>query len=143
MKPSLFACAFGLVSAMPLSAHAGAQSSSAGAVRAAQVIYREVETAIQQHRVARRDTSVRCPDNGLDAHASIFADRNHRIRRLDTDGGTEDHAERLHTYFDTLGRARFSFAQRGAVNGTQQLRFAPDTVVPARPFRIKVIRYQF
>ena len=89
-------------------------------VRSAQSVFREVESALAQRRLTRRDTAVTCPPSGREARGSVYTDALHRVRRLDTDGGGEDHTEAIATYFDTLGSARFAFAQRGAVNGTQQ-----------------------
>ena len=119
MKIALSACALSLACALSASAQSSRPSSTAATVRSAQAVYREVEAALRQHRLARHDTTVTCSDD-LASHASLFTDGNHRVRRLDTSGGTEDHAEQAATYFDTLGRPRFSFAKRGAVNGTYQ-----------------------
>ena len=106
-----------------LSAPLPAQTATAGdtvGVGSAQSVFRDVESALTQRRLTRRDTAVTCPPSGREARGSVYTDALQRVRRLDMDGGGEDHAETIATYFDTLGRARFAFAQRGAVNGTQQ-----------------------
>ena len=89
-------------------------------MRSAESVVREVESALTQRHLTRRDTAVTCLPSGREGRASVYTDALHRLRRLDVDGGGEDHSEAIATYFDTLGRARFAFAQRGAVNGTQQ-----------------------
>ena len=115
---------FGLAAAFSIGTCLHAQSpsprSGSAAVESAASVYRDVEHALKRGQLHRRDTTVTCQQSGLDARAVFFTDRRHRLRRLDTDGGTDDHAEQVAIYFDTLGRARFAFVQRGAVNGTHQ-----------------------
>jgi hypothetical protein len=119
MTPRFVVLAVTFALASPLPAQTATPSDTA-AVRSAQSVFREVESALTQRQLTRQDTAVTCPPSGREGRGSIYADVLHRVRRLDLDGGGEDHSETIATYFDTLGRARFVFAQRGAVNGTQQ-----------------------
>jgi hypothetical protein len=112
-----------LTLSVALSASLSAQTSARErehAVRSARAVYTEIEAALRQRRLTRRDTTTTCPPNGLEAHGSTYADRQRRIRRVDTEGGTDDHAEGVAVYFNTLGRARFAFVRHGAANGTLQ-----------------------
>lgn len=120
MKTGLWVLSAGFLFAPSLAAQSSVNPPNAAAVRSAQVVYQTVEAARKRRELIRHDTTVVCAQDSLEAHGSSYVDRDHRIRRLDTETGTGDHAERVATYFDTLGRARFSFAQRAAVNGTHQ-----------------------
>ncbi|MEO8337258.1 MAG: hypothetical protein ABI664_19935 [bacterium] len=104
----------------PVVAAQSPSSSPIAALEDARTVYASVDKAVRQHQLVKHDTTVTCRENDLETRGSVYVDRQHRIRRLNTEGGTSDHGERIATYFDTLGRARFSFAERGAVNGTQQ-----------------------
>jgi hypothetical protein len=119
MTSRLVVLALTFALALPLSAQT-AKAPDTTAVRSAQSVFLEVESALTQKRLTRRDTAVACPPSGREGRGSIYTDPLNRVRRLDVDGGGEDHAEEIATYFDTLGRARFALARRGAVNGTQQ-----------------------
>jgi len=105
---------------IPLTAQTSTVADTAAAVESARTLYHEVEAALLQQRLTKHDTTVTCAVNGLDARGTLYSDARGRGRRLDTEGGSDDHAEGVATYFDTVGRPRFAFAQRGAVNGTQQ-----------------------
>src|SRR5882672_9466747 len=100
-------------------AQQGAPAHRSAAVLEARVIYEGVERALRQHQLTQHDTTVECQE-GLDARAQLHRDSNGRIRRINLDGGSGDHGESVATYFDTAGRPRFAFVQRGSVNGTQQ-----------------------
>jgi hypothetical protein len=123
---SCSARAIGLISALLIGLGApvlGAQSAMSASrtayVQEARAVFNAVENDIRQRRLIKHDTTVTCED-GLDARGTSYGDRSGRIRRINTDGGTGDHGESVAIYFDSLGHARFAFAQRGAVNGTQQ-----------------------
>ena len=120
MKLRYAAVASGLIVARLLPAQVSPRLADAAAVRTAQSTYQDVEAALKRRQLTRRDTTVQCPPDSLEARGSVYRDRRQLVRRLDTEGGTEDHVEKVVTYFDTLERARFTFAQRGAVNGTHQ-----------------------
>lgn len=120
MRLGSFTLACVMVSSRPLSAQGAVHVGTAEGVRTARAVYLEIERAVRRRRLARRDTTVQCPPDSLEARGAIYLDRQQRIRRLDFEGGTEDHAEHLSAYFDTLGRVRFALVARGAVNGTQQ-----------------------
>src|SRR5262249_1340181 len=119
MTPRFVVLAVTFALTAPLSAQTATVSDTA-VMRSAQSVFREVESALAQRHLTRQDTAVTCPPSGREGRASVYADALHRVRRLDLDGGGEDHSETIATYFDTLGRARFAVAQRGAVNSTQQ-----------------------
>jgi hypothetical protein len=102
-----------------LGARQVALGTRAQTVVEARAVYESVERAMRQHQLIERDTSVTCK-NGLEARAQVHRDGIGRIRRINIDGGSGDHSESVATYFDTAGRPRFAFVQRGAVNGTQQ-----------------------
>jgi hypothetical protein len=119
MTPRFVVLALTVALAAPLPAQTATAVDTA-AVQSAQSVFREVESALTQRSLTRRDTAITCPPSGREARGSVYTDALHRVRRLDTDGGGEDRTETIATYSDTLGRARYAFAQRGAVNGTQQ-----------------------
>ncbi|HEX6533575.1 MAG TPA: hypothetical protein VF041_03205 [Gemmatimonadaceae bacterium] len=51
---------------------------------------------------------------------TVWLDSTGRTRQFTVQGGTEDHAEAWHYYYDREGRLRFAHAVRGAVNDTRQ-----------------------
>jgi len=116
----VLALTFALAAPLPAQTATAGDTAAVQLMQSAQSVFREVESALTQRRLTRRDTAVACPPSGREARRSVYADTQRRVRRLDIDGGGEDRSETIATYFDTLGRPRFAFVQRGAVNGTQQ-----------------------
>ena len=93
---------------------------TAEAIRVARATFQEAERAVAARRWVRRDTTVKCDDEDLGDDVSVVRDSTGTIRRLQSSGGTEDHAETHRYYYDAAGRLRFAFFTLGAVNGTQR-----------------------
>lgn len=149
MMKSVWRCARALAAAAMLvcsvSGVAVAQSSRAtgsateqeiGAVRA---VYQEVMQAIAANRLARRESTVQCDEDGWAFDVTVWRDRDGRVRQLTWEGGSDDHAETRRFYYDSAGRLRFVFATRGAVNGTgeeERVWYAADRRILRRTKRL-------
>ncbi len=94
-------------------------SSDSTAVLAALAVQRDVDGTIARRGLSQRDSSAICPQSGLEARATLYSDGRGRVRRLETQAGSDDHGEAISAYFDTLGHATLMIARRGAVNGAQ------------------------
>jgi hypothetical protein len=90
------------------------------ATATARHIYAAVQAGIRSGALRRVDTTFQCDHSELEFDAHWYVDSAGVIRRLDLNGGTEDHAEQWSFYYDATQRLRFAFAQRGAVVGSQQ-----------------------
>ncbi|HEU0054303.1 MAG TPA: hypothetical protein VFQ39_14045 [Longimicrobium sp.] len=97
-------------------APSGAMSKEA-LVDEARSVSREVEMAVAANRLARRDTTL-CADTTPGTEVRWWTDDAGRVRRLEVEGGTDDHAEHIRYDYDGIGRLRLAFASFGAVNGT-------------------------
>jgi hypothetical protein len=112
-----------LVAVASGSAYGQANSSSsnestATAVQAARLAYRESEVAIARGTWSERDTSVACEAELPPFEVRIHRDSAGVIRRLEWSGGSEDHAETHRYFYNPQGQLRFAFFTLGAVNGT-------------------------
>ena len=92
---------------------------TAAALRAARATYQEVQRAIAERRLIRRDSAVTCADEGADMTLVIHRDSSGAVRHFEWSGGSEDHAVRNQYFYDASGRQRFAFVTLGAVNGTE------------------------
>ena len=97
----------------------GAPGDTAAAIRAARATYQEVERAIAEHRLSRRDTTVTCDEEEPGMAVVFHRDSSGVVRRFEWSGGSEDHAVRNQYFYDASGKQRFAFVTLGAVNGTE------------------------
>jgi hypothetical protein len=129
--------AIALIAPAALHAQTGAakgHASERAAVAAARLTFREVEDAVRTKALVRRDTAFTCEDE-LETRVIVDRDRRGMIRRLEWQGGSDDHGESNMYYYDAGGLLRFGFTERGAVNGTsyeERVYFAPDGAVARR-----------
>lgn len=88
-------------------------------IAAVRTVYQDVTGAAASGQLARRDSTVQCPDD-LEQEVTRWTDPSGRIRQLTWVAGTDDHSETHRFYYDGSGRLRFIFVSFGAVNGTGQ-----------------------
>jgi hypothetical protein len=74
-----------------------------------------VDQAIKADAFKQKTKSL-CEAPSLDMDRTVVLDTKARVRKYQTEGGSEDSAYQLSTYYDEAGRMRFVYGHSGAVS---------------------------
>lgn len=107
--------ALGSASAVPDGAITARNWRTHPAIEAVRAVVEANEAAIASAGWTREEKAT-CEPPALEIRRTVFRDPRGRIRKLVTEGGSDDSAYRLEHDYDDDGTLRFAFGRSGAIN---------------------------